>query len=259
MPLSRYEHTGTAPVTGLANPITAASTSCVLINGTGYPTGAVGLFVIDIDSGSASEEKILCSSRSGNTITFQTGGRGYDGTAATAHSAASMNVTFVVSAAEVDDISRHIYGNSGVLSDDHTNYALASGGRSAPLSFAEGFISSNATINNTPMALTSTPVSVGHTYLIVASTLVSNTSAATIDLWLSATSASITGCLVSTSVNISPLALARPGTLTYCYTAGATGSIYLNAYSSIAGTTAFATSIDQSLPNVTGIVSVQIA
>jgi hypothetical protein len=129
MTLARYEHTGAAAPTGLASGINSSATSFTTLSGTGYPTGAVGDFVIDIDAGTATEEKILCSARSGTSFTVASGGRGYDGTTAQAHSTGTTNVTHVFAAAEADDDSRHIYGNSGTPSDDHTNYALLSGAR----------------------------------------------------------------------------------------------------------------------------------
>lgn len=109
MTLSRYEHTGNAPATGLAAGINSTATSFTVLSGAGYPTGAVGLFVICLDPGTASEEKVLCSARSGTTFTVQAGGRGYDGTTAASHGSGSTNVTHVLSAAEIDDDSDHIY------------------------------------------------------------------------------------------------------------------------------------------------------
>lgn len=119
MTLSRYEHTGAAPATGLAAGISSTATSFTVLSGTGYPTGSVGDFVICLDPGMSSEEKVLCSTRSGTTFTVATGGRGYDGTTAASHSAGTTNVTHVLSAAEVDDTSAHIYDTTR---NDHTQY-----------------------------------------------------------------------------------------------------------------------------------------
>ena len=127
MALSRYEHTGAAPQTGLASGIGATDTTFTVNSGTGYPTGAVGKFVICLDANTASEEKILCSARSGTSFTVAASGRGYDGTTAASHSSGSTNVTHVLSAAEIDDTSDHIYTTTR---DDHTQYAKADGTRS---------------------------------------------------------------------------------------------------------------------------------
>lgn len=87
------EYVGTAKPTTLAGGISAAATSITLADGSGYPTGATAPFVITIDSGNAAEEKVLCASRAGNTITVSS--RGWDGTTASDHdNAASVAHTF---------------------------------------------------------------------------------------------------------------------------------------------------------------------
>lgn len=126
MALARYEHTGAAPATGLQTMISNSATSCVLLSGTGYPTGAIGPFVLCFDPGTSSEEKVLCSARSGTAVTFAGGGRGYDGTSPAQHSAGTTNVQHVWSGAEADDTSDHIYNTAR---DDHTEYAKTDGSR----------------------------------------------------------------------------------------------------------------------------------
>ena len=129
MPLQRITHAGAAPPTNLLSAITATAMSFGLTSSTGYPTGSGGPFVLDIDPGQPTEEKVLCSSLSGGTVTVATGGRGWDGTIAVAHSpgtALAPNVTHIFSTNEADDANAHIYTPSR---DDHTQYALASGGR----------------------------------------------------------------------------------------------------------------------------------
>jgi hypothetical protein len=126
MPLQRITHTGAAPPTGLASPISSTALSFALTSATGYPTGAGGPFVIDIDAGTPSEEKVLCSSLSGGSITVASGGRGWDGTAPAAHNAGPTNVTHVVSSAETDDANSHIYDTTR---DDHTQYVRTDGTR----------------------------------------------------------------------------------------------------------------------------------
>ena len=126
MTLSRYEHTGNAPATGLSVGIGSTDTSFTVLSGTNYPTGATGDFVICLDGGTSSEEKVLCSARSGAAFTVASGGRGYDGTTAASHSAGTTNVTHVLSAAEIDDTSAHIYTTTR---DDHTQYARTDGSR----------------------------------------------------------------------------------------------------------------------------------
>ena len=74
MPLQRITHSGAAPPTNLLSAITATALSFGLTSSTGYPTGAGGPFVIDVDPGLPTEEKVLCSSLSGGVITVAPGG-----------------------------------------------------------------------------------------------------------------------------------------------------------------------------------------
>lgn len=139
MALGRYEHTGNAPSTGLASGMGAADTTFAVNSGTGYPTGAVGDFVISLDPGTNNEEKVLCSARSGATFTVAS--RGYDNTIASAHSAGSTNVQHVMAAAEIDDASGHINTSSR---DDHTQYARVDGTRAftGPITVIGGAVAS---------------------------------------------------------------------------------------------------------------------
>lgn len=98
----RYEHQGGAQRTTLVSTISDSATSIVITAATNWPTGASYPFWIVIDRGLATEEKILCSSRSGTTVTVSS--RGADGTAAQAHTAGAY-VEHVLVAVEVDDLN----------------------------------------------------------------------------------------------------------------------------------------------------------
>lgn len=82
-----------------------------------WPTGAAGPFYIVIDRGTVSEEKILCESRSGETITvYEAGGstgRGADGTTVLAH-AVNAEVEHVFTATDADEANLHVNSTSGV-------------------------------------------------------------------------------------------------------------------------------------------------
>lgn len=121
MTLSRINHLGAAPTTGLASSVTADDTSLTLASGTGYPTSN---FVIKVDAGTAAEEKILVGSRSGTACSSLT--RGYDGTTATSHSSGTANVEHDLAAVVIDDANDHIYTTTR---DDHTQYARTDGSR----------------------------------------------------------------------------------------------------------------------------------
>jgi hypothetical protein len=101
------EYAGGAKRTALTADITAASTTFSVVDGTGYPTGVTGPFAIAMALTQAGEEKVLCSARSGNTFTVATGGRGYDGTAASAHAAGS-SVDHVVTAVDLAEANAHV-------------------------------------------------------------------------------------------------------------------------------------------------------
>lgn len=135
--LQRLQHSGNAVTTGLLSSITAVSTTCTLVSAAGWPDGSTGPFAMKIDAGQATEEKILCQSRSGTTVTFAVGGRGYDNTSAAAHGTGTSNVEHCFLAAEADDANRHMYKTTD---DDHTQYARTDGTRA--ITGAQSFSSS---------------------------------------------------------------------------------------------------------------------
>lgn len=83
-----------------------------------WPTGTGSKpFYIVIDRGLASEEKILCESRSGDTITVFddgiTNGRGADDTTITSHSN-NAAVEHVFTATDADEANAHVNASTGV-------------------------------------------------------------------------------------------------------------------------------------------------
>jgi hypothetical protein len=124
MPLRDYS--GNAQATTLAGAISATATAINVADATGYPTGAVGPFVITIDAGLAGEEKVLCVSRTGNTLTVATGGRGFDGTTAGDHdNAASVQHTY--SATDAREANSFINGGAAALFQPRTAHASVLG------------------------------------------------------------------------------------------------------------------------------------
>jgi hypothetical protein len=103
----RREFSGSVLRTNLSSSISNTETSISVTDGSTYPTG-VNPFVIVIDRGISSEEKILISSRSSNTLTVYT--RGYDGTTAVAHTSGAF-VDHVLDAAVVQDMNTTTYDN----------------------------------------------------------------------------------------------------------------------------------------------------
>lgn len=114
--MARTSYTGAAP-TLAANAsigpgdLTFTSTT----SAAGYPDGSVAPFVVTLDLGKVTEEKVLCASRAGNAFTVTA--RGFDGTTAQTHSAATIDLT--ISAVALQDLVDHVYVTGR---DDHTQY-----------------------------------------------------------------------------------------------------------------------------------------
>jgi hypothetical protein len=88
-------------------------------SGSGWPTGA---HVAVIDRGEATEEKVFISGRSGTTLTVGASGRGYDGTAAAAHSAGAT-IQHILDAETLQDIV-DILNQTGAAEDPFPQYLL---------------------------------------------------------------------------------------------------------------------------------------
>lgn len=116
--MAKKTYSGGVPATQLSGSLSAAATSFTVSSATGYPSGSGGPFVVCVDRGTASEEKILISSVASTTFTVASGGRGYDGTSATTHSAAAT-VEHVLDAETVAEANDHVNTTSR---DDHTQY-----------------------------------------------------------------------------------------------------------------------------------------
>jgi hypothetical protein len=103
----RREFSGSVLRTNLSNSISNSDISISVTDGSSYPTG-VNPFVIVIDRGLSTEEKILISSRSEDTFTVAS--RGYDGSFAVAHSNGSF-VDHVLDATVIQDMNNTTYDN----------------------------------------------------------------------------------------------------------------------------------------------------
>lgn len=122
--MARKEVQGGALAVLLNGSITTLSTSVALTGIlTGWPTGSVNPFVVTIDPGTASEEKCLCSSLSGNTLTFSS--RGFDGTTAQAHSSGAT-IVHALDADSINDLFDHAYNTAR---DNHAQYLRTDGTR----------------------------------------------------------------------------------------------------------------------------------
>ncbi len=99
----RKEIKGGVPATKLASGIGSGDTTFTILSGTGWPTGSPGPFEVVIGRGLPTEEHVLCTSRSGTTITVMD--RGYAGTSAQSH-ASAVAVEHCVLAPTIDQVNR---------------------------------------------------------------------------------------------------------------------------------------------------------
>lgn len=112
----KYGHKGNAKVTTLAAGVSAGDLTITGADLTGWPDGTTGPFWASMDKGKLTEEKILCSGRSGNVLQVWTGtgsnGRGMDDTVAQDH---GVNATLehVWTATEAEEASAHVNAGDG--------------------------------------------------------------------------------------------------------------------------------------------------
>lgn len=103
----RYKFANAPVVTTLAADMAAGATTFTLTSGTNWPGAGTGNFWVTIGAGTATEERILCSSTTGTTVTVASSGRGQDGTSAVAHSTGET-VWVSWSATDADDANAHV-------------------------------------------------------------------------------------------------------------------------------------------------------
>lgn len=125
--MAQRSYAGAAKRTSITGDITATSTNITVADGTGYPTGVDGPFAVAFELGVAAEEKVLIASRSGNTLTVATGGRGFDGTTAADHRAGST-VDHVLTAIDIREANAHVNDTTG---DPHPQYLNTTRGNAA--------------------------------------------------------------------------------------------------------------------------------
>lgn len=145
------EFKGAAVPTTITGSIASSGGGSVSIaDATGWPTGAGGSFSIVVDEGTPSEEKILVTSRSGTSLTFGAGGRGYDNTAAVAH-LSNATIRHCLTAADLTEANAHvndatIHLGTGTVTATHlasgavTAGKIAAGGVSAASQLASDVV-----------------------------------------------------------------------------------------------------------------------
>lgn len=114
MAFDRRMYAGGAPATTLPTGCTDVTLTLSLASGTGYPDGSTGNFYIAIDAGLATEEKVLCSSRTGDNITVAGSGRGADGTTGVAHDPGAA-VSHIGTALDFDEANQAVTATLGAI------------------------------------------------------------------------------------------------------------------------------------------------
>jgi hypothetical protein len=104
--MERREFSGAVITQSLAAGINSSVLSFSVGDGSTFPTGSVNSFVVVIDRAHANEEKVLISSRSGNTFTISQ--RGYDGTIANSHTSGA-SVDHIFDAVSAQDMNTTTY------------------------------------------------------------------------------------------------------------------------------------------------------
>ena len=105
---------GVATETALVALISAVDTTLSITLGTGASYPSSGSFYVVVDLGLSTEEKILCSAQSANALTVASGGRGADGTPATAH-AVGASVKHVIAAVDLSEANRAVNRTVGQI------------------------------------------------------------------------------------------------------------------------------------------------
>ena len=123
----RREYTAGRPTTLSEAFAISATTFTIADDGsaTTWPTSADYNFWVTIDAGTAQEERVLCSARTGRVVTVANGGRGVDGTTESNHSIGAT-VWPSWSATDADETNAHI-NSTGYASHSQSVHGLGSG------------------------------------------------------------------------------------------------------------------------------------
>lgn len=116
MAYTRKDYAGGAAETTIVGDLASGTLSISIASATGWPSGSNGPFTVVIDAGTASEEKVLVTSRSSTVLTVASSGdRGYDGTTATSHSSGAT-IKHVLAAKDLDEANYAVSKTVGKVS-----------------------------------------------------------------------------------------------------------------------------------------------
>jgi len=117
-PFGRREFSGNAVPTTITGSITNSDLTINIAVATGWPTGATGPFIVTLDQGLSTEEKVEIATRSGLVLTATPTGRGHDNTAAAAHSSGAK-IEHTLAARDLAEANQHI---ADTTLDNHGQY-----------------------------------------------------------------------------------------------------------------------------------------
>lgn len=117
-PFDRRDFSGNSVPTQTTGTIGTGDLTINIAANTGWPDGDVGPFIVTIDQGLATEEKVEIASRTGLVLTATATGRGHDNTAAVGHSAGAK-IEHTVAARDLAEANQHIADDT---QDHHSQY-----------------------------------------------------------------------------------------------------------------------------------------
>lgn len=185
--MARRMYAGGAAAMTLASGINATAISISTTGtATGWPDGSAGKFLVVIDRGLSTEEKLFVNSRSGNTLTLTSSAdRGADNTTAASHSAGAA-IEHAMGAIDLDEPNRHINTTGD---DNHTQYLNttrhAATVHNALTTIVAPVSSSGTTVTTiASMSVTGNTLAVGDTFRYFAAGTLSLTSGQTVSAGL---------------------------------------------------------------------------
>lgn len=147
--MTRRSYAGGAVSTTITGDLASSGALTIgIASTTGWPDGSGGKFAIVVDPGTASEEKMLVTSRTATNLTVASADRGYDGTSAVAHSSSAV-IRLSVTATDFDEANSHVNDAASHLGTATvTAGMLHSGAIDSSAAFAAGVVDTAALADN---------------------------------------------------------------------------------------------------------------
>lgn len=96
--------------------MSSGALSFTAADGSTFPDGSIGSFIVTVDQGLSTEEKILCASRSGAVFTVASGGRGYNGGGAAQAHGANATLLHTIDQQDMDEANQVAVATLGAIS-----------------------------------------------------------------------------------------------------------------------------------------------